>query len=158
MANNRFEATTDGAPQPQRQAVRDPVGLTTFLGDVTTWADEHPDVVGLALVGSHARGAGRRDSDVDLVVLCVNANSLVEHNDWIARFGEVRNVGIEDYGAVRSLRAFYQNGLELEFGIADPAWARVPLDSGTRQVISDGIRILYDPNALLSEATNAITE
>jgi predicted nucleotidyltransferase len=131
------------------------VELTDFVGEVTQWAEERPDIVGLAMVGSHARDAGRPDSDVDLVVLCADPSSLVHRDDWTARFGEVRDVGMEDYGAVRSLRVFYQDGLEVEFGITDSTWARVPLDAGTRKVISDGIRILYDPRGLLREAKNA---
>jgi predicted nucleotidyltransferase len=129
--------------------------LTNFLDEVTKWAEECPDIVGLALVGSHARGAGRIDSDIDLVVLCVDPSSLIDRNDWIDRFGEVLDVSTEDYGAVRSLRVFYQDGLEVEFGINTPTWVSVPLDAGTRQVISDGIRILYDPKTLLYEARKA---
>jgi hypothetical protein len=80
---------------------------------------------------------------------------LIDRNDWIVQFGEVLDVGTEDYGATRSLRVFYQDGLEVEFGINAPTWSRVPLDAGTHKVFSDGIRILYDPKALLSEATKA---
>ncbi|MGV9560016.1 nucleotidyltransferase domain-containing protein [Streptomyces sp. NPDC003522] len=36
---------------------------------VTAWAAGREDVVGVLLVGSWARGAGRAGSDVDLVVL-----------------------------------------------------------------------------------------
>lgn len=130
--------------------------LEVFLDEVTNWADERSDVVGLALVGSHARGAGRIDSDVDLVVLCLDPSSLIVRNKWISQFGEVCDSVTEDYGAVRSLRVFYQDGLEIEFGITAHTWARVPLDAGTHQVISDGMRILYDPKSLLSEAAKAI--
>ena len=129
--------------------------LKNFLNEVTMWADENPYVVGLALAGSHARGAGRIDSDIDLVVLCLDPSALLDRYDWIDRFGEVLNVGTEDYGAVRSLRVFYKDGLEVEFGINDPTWVSVPLDSGTHIVISDGIRVLYDPKNLLCDARNA---
>ncbi len=40
--------------------------------------------------------------------------------------------------------------------LAVPAWAEVPLDAGTEQVISDGIRILYDPEGLLGGAMDAV--
>ena len=129
--------------------------ISRLLDEATAWASERPDVVGLALVGSHARGTARSDSDVDLILLCTDPNSMLDHRDWPARFGKVRDVEFEDYGALRSLRAFYQDGLEVEFGLAAPAWARVPLDSGTQQVIAGGIRILYDPGGLLGDARNA---
>lgn len=41
----------------------DPVN--EFLSAVVAWATEEPDIKGLALVGSHARGTARIDSDID---------------------------------------------------------------------------------------------
>lgn len=129
--------------------------LLSFLDAVSRWADSREGVVGLALIGSHARNAARPDSDVDLTVLCENLEALVNDQGWAALFGEIREIGMERYGPTRSVRVFYENGLEVEFGIAEVSWAKVPLDSGTRRVISDGIRILYDPIGLLEEAKNA---
>jgi uncharacterized protein len=38
------------------------------VGSVAAWATQQPDVVGVAVVGSWARGQARMDSNVDLVV------------------------------------------------------------------------------------------
>ena len=129
--------------------------LPSFLDAVSRWAESREGVVGLALIGSHARNAARPDSDVDLTVLCEDLEALVNDQDWAALFGEIREIGTERYGPTRSVRVFYEGGLEVEFGIAEVSWATVPLDSGTRRVIADGIRILYDPIGLLEEARNA---
>ncbi|MBT8123555.1 MAG: nucleotidyltransferase domain-containing protein [Gammaproteobacteria bacterium] len=129
--------------------------LNEFLADTSSWAKERTEVVALVLVGSHARGTARPDSDVDLIVLCTNPVVLLHDRDWVAGFGKVQRMGTEDYGPMQSLRVFYENGLEVEFGIAGPAWARVPLDPGTRRILSDGRRILYDQKGLLTEALNA---
>jgi hypothetical protein len=51
---------------------------------------------------------------------------------------------------VQSLRVFYRNGLEVEFGLTDPAWAALPLDEGTRQVIAGGMRVLFERGHNLS--------
>lgn len=126
--------------------------LATFLNDLSAWAEARSDVLGLALVGSHARGAGRPDSDVDLVMLCVKPIALANRNDWVARFGKVREVVSEKYGVVRALRVFYEDGLEVEFGLGPSEWTHVPLDAGTQRVISDGMRILYDQIGLLRDA------
>jgi predicted nucleotidyltransferase len=42
------------------------------------WARERPDVRGLALVGSRARGTGGAESDIDLVLLTRDARSYLE--------------------------------------------------------------------------------
>ncbi len=47
-------------------------------------------------------------------------------------------------GRVTSLRVWYADGLEVEFAIADRAWASAPLDAGTRRVIEDGCVVLFD--------------
>jgi predicted nucleotidyltransferase len=131
------------------------VELADLLADVTRWALAHRDVLGLALVGSHARERARADSDVDLVILCADPPTLIRNPDWITRFGEVERSALEDYGALRSLRVFYRAGPEVEFGITSPAWAAIPLDPGTRGVISGGMRVLYDPRGLLERARRA---
>ncbi len=129
--------------------------LAGFLDDVCAWTQSRPDVLGLAMVGSQARGEARTDSDVDLVMLCRNPAELAACNDWIARFGEVRDTVREVYGVLRAVRVFYRHGLEVEFGLCELEWADVPLDAGTKRVISDGMRILYDPAGLLRRARNA---
>ena len=72
--------------------------------------------VGAGPLGSHARGAARPDSDVDLVKLCEKPEALANRNDWVARFGEVREAIPEEYGMIRARRVFYQDGLEVECG------------------------------------------
>ncbi|MGA8620991.1 MAG: hypothetical protein WB660_21000 [Candidatus Sulfotelmatobacter sp.] len=54
------------------------------------------------------------------------------------------------YGRVTSLRVWYSRGYEVEYGLTDESWIAFPLDQGTKQVISDGIRILFERESLLS--------
>lgn len=129
--------------------------LSDFLSRTTQWAEEHPDIVGLALVGSNARNAAGPDSDIDLSILCKDPDGLLLITRWITLFGQAREIYLEDYGPTRSLRVFYKDGLEVEFGIADPSWVSLPLDPGTRGVLADGARVLYDPLGLLNEAVGA---
>ena len=132
------------------------VDLHLLFEAVARWASEHENVVGLALIGSHARNEARPDSDVDFSILCTNMSALVEDPGWTGEFGTVRERMTEHYGPTCSLRVFYESGLEVEFGIADPSWASVPLDPGTRRVISDGAQILYDPVGLFAKACEAV--
>ena len=129
--------------------------LADFLHQATRWAEERPEIVGLALVGSHARNDARPDSDVDLVILCTSPSDLLRAQEWARCFGQVRHAQTEIYGAVHSLRVSYTDGMEVEFGVAYPAWASVPLDRGTRRVLRDGVRMLYDPLGLLDGAARA---
>lgn len=43
--------------------------IERFLSAVVQWASAQPDIVAVALVGSHARGTAKPTSDVDLVIL-----------------------------------------------------------------------------------------
>lgn len=123
--------------------------IQQLLRDLREWARSEPRIAAVALVGSHARGEARPDSDVDLVLLCAQAEALLRERDWPARFGTVRSAAREDWGRVTSLRVVYTSGLEVEFGIAAPDWATCP-DTGTRRVVGGGLVVVWDPNGLFS--------
>ena len=126
-----------------------------FLDAITTWVAARTDVVGLALAGSYAHGTARPDSDIDLVLLCKEPTVLAQEHDWVCQFGTVREIISEQYGIMQALRVFYRDGLEVELGLGPLMWADIPIDAGTQRVISDGIRILYDPSGLLHKAKMA---
>jgi len=121
-----------------------------FIEHFTHWAFGQPDILAVVLVGSHARNAAREDSDMDLVVITDDPQKYLAHTDWTGTFGIVAKQQIEDYGMVTSLRVWYESGLEVEYGFTTRAWAKIPLDEGSRQVIEDGMRILFEKVALLS--------
>lgn len=123
--------------------------IAAFLDRVTEWAIHQPTLSGVALVGSHARGEARPDSDIDLVLLCTHPNAFLKDTLWVRLFGEVMACQTEEWGRVTSLRVSYRNGLEAEFGLTTPTWARFPIDAGTRQVVSNGVRILLDKEGAL---------
>ena len=43
-------------------------------------------------------------------------------------FGQVEKYQTEDYGKLTSVRVWYQNGVEVEYGFTTPDWAVPPLD------------------------------
>ena len=118
-----------------------------LLRELRAWAESAEAVAAVALVGSHARGDARPDSDADLVVLSSSPARLLEDREWTARFGVVKASALEDWGRVTSLGVWYEDGLEAEFRLATPDWETRP-DEGTRRVVSDGLRVLWDPNGL----------
>jgi predicted nucleotidyltransferase len=123
--------------------------LDELLERVLRWATERPDVRAVVLVGSHARGAARPDSDVDLVLLVERPRDLIADTAWLGAFGAVERREIERWGRVVSVRAWYAGGAEAEFGLATPDWATRP-DDGTRRVLGDGARVLLDHDGVLA--------
>jgi predicted nucleotidyltransferase len=104
----------------------------------------------VALVGSYARNAATETSDVDLVLLARRPEMFLQDTNWVQHFEIVEHQQLEDYGRVTSIRVWYTGGLEVEYGLTDETWVATPLDEGTRRVISDGMRILFEREPLLS--------
>jgi predicted nucleotidyltransferase len=130
----------------------------SFLEEVAAWADSRPEVRAVALVGSHAAGRARPDSDVDLVVLADDPRRLLEDRAWLGAFGEWGEAAVEDWGALTSLRVRYGSGLEVEWGLGRPSWASTdPLDPGTARVAADALAAVYDPEGMLARLLMQVT-
>ncbi|HSP64419.1 MAG TPA: nucleotidyltransferase domain-containing protein [Pyrinomonadaceae bacterium] len=123
--------------------------VKAFLDKFSGWASLRPDIEGVALVGSYARDVANEESDVDLIILTKQPGRYLSDPSWASAFGEVGNRKLEDWGRVKSLRVFYKDGLEVEYGFAVPDWANLPGVPGTHRVVSDGMKILFDPRGLL---------
>lgn len=91
--------------------------IRDFLDAFVVWASDQSAVQAVALVGSYARGEARDDSDIDLVILTDQPQKYLEDSRWTERFGTVENHQTEDYGKLTSVRVWYQNRLEVEYGI-----------------------------------------
>jgi aminoglycoside 2''-phosphotransferase len=115
------------------------------------WARNERSILGAALVGSHACGRSRPESDIDFVIVTESPKLLLDSNGWMTQFGRIRRTSFEDYGLVQSRRVFYENGVEAEFGITTARWlATDPVDSGTRDVLAGGYKLLDDKVGLFS--------
>jgi predicted nucleotidyltransferase len=138
-------------PQPAR--------VEQLLQRATAWARQRSDIRGLALVGSWARGSARADSDVDLVVLTTAANRYLGDDEWSAALGAIGVLGTQAWGRLTERRLLLEGGLEVEVGVTGPAWAATdPVDAGTRRVVTDGMRILHDPDGQLAALAVAATQ
>jgi predicted nucleotidyltransferase len=124
--------------------------IRVFLDTFVAWASDRSDVQAIALVGSYARGEARDDSDIDLVILTDEPQKYLDDIQWTERFGSVEKHQTEDYGKLISIRVWYQDGTEVEYGITTPDWAAIPLDAGTREVILGGMIVLFERGILLS--------
>jgi len=124
--------------------------ISSFLTQVSDWAARQPDILALALVGSHARGAATETSDVDLVILAQDPSRYLEDQGWLEKFGLAQSVQLEPYGKLTSIRVWYADGLEVEYGLTGEEWADDPLDPGSRRVMEGGMRVLFERGDLLS--------
>jgi len=125
------------------------MSIAAFIAEVKRWAAPRADVRAIALVGSHARGNARPDSDIDLVLLCVEPARYLEHHAWLSEFGEPVTVALEDWGRVQALRVRYRSQLEVEFGFTTNDWASLPADAGTASVVRGGMLALVDSDGAL---------
>ncbi len=132
------------------------MNVSAFLESFISWARSQTDIEAVALVGSYARGAATEGSDVDLLILTTDVARYFSECAWLSLFGEVARSSVEDYGKVTSLRAFYKNGLEVEYGFTMPDWAEMPMDAGSARVVSDGMKILLDSHNILSEVQREV--
>jgi hypothetical protein len=124
-----------------------------FITNFTSWATTRSDILGVVLVGSYARGTATAESDVDLGIMATEPAVLLSDRSWTKLFGTVSRDQIEHYGKVTSIRVWYDNGLEVEYGITDRSWAELPLDPGTAEVMRGGFKVLFDPRGLLARAS-----
>ncbi|MBX5477024.1 MAG: nucleotidyltransferase domain-containing protein [Clostridia bacterium] len=93
-----------------------------FLEHFAAWADACPLILGVALVGSYARGDFREDSDVDLVVVTQDETRTLQAIRDEFRLEDIVDARIEEWGILTSLRVFYAGGLEVEYGVVTKAW------------------------------------
>jgi predicted nucleotidyltransferase len=130
--------------------------LSSYLDAFISWATTQPDIEGVALVGSYARGTATEDSDVDLMILTSAPTRYLRNQDWLRLFGELEQATTETWGCVETVRAIYETGLEIEYNFSAPSWAGVPVDSGTLRVVNDGLKILFDPKGKFDALQKAL--
>jgi predicted nucleotidyltransferase len=115
-----------------------------FLGQFAAWASMQAEISEVILVGSYATGRSTPDSDIDLIILSKNPKNYLDEPNWIEKFGVMKNVAVEDWGKVISLRVWYSSGLEVEFGLAGQDWIEKPIDEGSRKILQNRYESLLD--------------
>jgi hypothetical protein len=125
--------------------------IEEVIGRITRWARDRDDIVGLLLVGSCARNTARPDSDIDIVLLTTDEARYLDDAAWAGELGLGGLMRAQAWGPISERRYCTASGLEIEVGIGSSAWATTdPVDPGTRRVVSDGARVLHDPEGILA--------
>jgi predicted nucleotidyltransferase len=115
-----------------------------FFKQIKEYAINTCHIESLILVGSYARGEYKKNSDIDIVIITSKKSEMIENQYFTKEFGDLYKQETEYYGAYTSIRSYYLDGKEVEFGIVDPSWISKPLDAGTRKVLSDGYKVILD--------------
>lgn len=118
--------------------------IDNLISKLRNYSAENEHVESVLIVGSYARGTNSENSDIDVVIITTEKEKMTENQSFTEKFGEVLKRQTEYYGACTSIRVWYSDGKEVEFGIVAPPWISQPLDEGTRRVLSDGFRIIAD--------------
>jgi hypothetical protein len=92
---------------------------------------------------------------VDLVLLADQPGAYLSDEAWIDELGASSVVRTRSWGALTERRLALPS--ELDVGVAAVSWAATaPVDAGTRQVVTDGIRVVFDLDGVLAELIAAI--
>lgn len=130
-----------------------------LLQRFTAWAATRPDVRGLALAGSYARGEAQPDSDIDLVLISDVPQSYRDADEWLVDAPYHDRLYIRPWGRLTEHRLVKQGAPEVDLGITDPSWANQrPVDTGTATVVRAGFKILYDPERMLGPLSVALAD
>ena len=92
-----------------------------------------------------------------MLLLTTQPHPYLDSDVWLAELGSPPIVRRSQFGLIAERRVRMTTGLEVEFGIGPLTWAdTAPIDGGTRQVASDGLLSLHDPDGLLADLMAAI--
>lgn len=123
--------------------------IDQFLEQLAAFGAAESSIDAIVLVGSHANGDAKPDSDVDVVIITKTTEQLMDGFAWAYRFGRVTSSEEEDHGLVQSLRVFYDGGLEVEFGITSSDWIADDQLKETGSILKKGYRVIYDPQNVI---------
>lgn len=121
------------------------VKVDYLLQQFKKWSAFQNHIKGVAIVGSFARGDFHLKSDVDLVIISTDKEVTIQDILLEFKYEDVNRHQLEQWGPfLTSLRIFYDNELEVEYGVVTNVWVKEPLDKGTKEVVKDGFKILLD--------------
>ena len=133
--------------------------IARIIEAVTIWTHTRPDIRGVVVVGSWARGTATMSSDIDIVLLTNDPATYIVSNGWWGFLGQAELIATKQWGPLTERRVALASGLEIEFGIVPPSWASIdPPDPGTMGVVRDGVQLIYDPDGLLGALVGTAAE
>ncbi|QSO54658.1 nucleotidyltransferase domain-containing protein [Alicyclobacillus curvatus] len=130
--------------------------VDSLIESLRRWALNQPDIRGIALVGSFARGNFHAESDVDFVIITSAKDKIIQLicEDFV--FDRSIGFQIEEWVILTSLRVYYDGSLEVEYGLVSDEWVHEPLDAGTKEVVLNGFKVVLDKDNIFGAVTRFI--
>ncbi len=140
-----------------------PAEVNAIVSAVNSWAIERGDMRAMALVGSWARGTQTQVSDIDLLLLSDRAHDYRHSPEWLTEI-DFRGSGYRlhssestNYGVVWSQHVHLLPPADVELTFAKCCWAQTePVDGGTRSVVKDAFKIIFDKDRILAKLVAAV--
>ena len=136
---------------------------SALVSAVTSWAVRRGDIRAMALVGSWARGDPNQISDIDLLLLSDQVHEYRRDQEWLTGIDfagagyRLHSSESASYGVVWSRHVHLLPAAEVELAFAACSWAQTePVDDGTRGVVKDAFRIIFDKDEMLSKLVAAV--
>ena len=124
------------------------------INQIIDWAKANPNIQGVVVIGSQARGTQISDqwSDLDLMVLANDPQELVKENTWFHCFGnvvcffdEIVPLHFSNWNWYVK-RVLYTDNRDIDFSIL-PYHHLDQVLSENMGILSKGYRVLYDASA-----------
>jgi len=121
-----------------------------FVQNLEAFAAAEASIEAVVIVGSWANGTAKPESDIDVIMVTSSTDRLLSEYTWVYKFGRSLSSDEEDYDLVHVLRAFYDGGMEVEFGITTEAWLADDQLKATGKILDTGCKVVYDPKNLIA--------
>jgi predicted nucleotidyltransferase len=139
--------------------------VNAVMAVVADWAIERDDIGAMAMLGSWVRGNPRPDSDLDLLLLSDLAPDYQRCGMWLTEIDfqsagfRLRSNESAIYGVVWSHHVYLLPAAEVELTFAKCSWSNTdPIDTGTRVIVKDAFRIIFDRDGILAKLVGAVNE
>lgn len=142
----------------------DPRQLEQLLAALKDWCAGEARVKGMALVGSWDQTQrSHAEANADLVLVVDEPAAFGNGSDWMTAI-DWSKAGLGDgrwsecdHGLACSRHLKFAGGTEVEVSFVAPAWASTsPVDPSTRRIAGSGIRVLHDPEGLLTRLVTVL--
>lgn len=122
--------------------------IQKFINHVSEWGNAEKEITSIIVIGSYAREIKTDATNIEIGILTENITYFTEDVSFVQQFGAVSKVEKVKWGTVMSIHVWYEDGLEVDFGIANKDWMTNPLAEETKRILNQGYKVLMDKEQL----------
>lgn len=129
-----------------------------YISLVQMALDRRENAIGAAVIGAHAHGELEDDWNMRFIIVTTDIEHYFENNNWAGHFTRVLSVEREDHAGFTRMNLKYRSGAMFELNFVSPDWAALPVNDETRRIVTDGMRILHDPQGVLEKLQKTVLD